>query len=259
MKGIVYLVTNQFDGKCYVGRTINSLKYRKRKHEQPSCNKSENTYHFHNALQKYGKENFLWEILEEVECESKKKLNTILNKYEEYYIEVLDAMKNGYNLTAGGDGTVGMIVSEETRKKMSITRTGKKINHPKGVIKHTEEAKKKISLSRLGEKNPMYGKTPWNKGLKGYMVPWNIGVPMTNEVKEKVSKNRKGKTAGENHPMYGKHHTEEANRKNSEAHKGIPIHENTRKALLKANIGSIPWNKGLTKETDERVRKIYEK
>jgi len=46
---------------------------------------------------------------------------------------------------------------------------------------------------------------------------------------------------GENNPFYGKHHAQETLLKNSLYHKGRPA-----------------WNKGLTKETDERVAKYAE-
>jgi hypothetical protein len=39
-------------------------------------------------------------------------------------------------------------------------------NSNPGGYKHTEEAKKKLSIMRLGEKNPMYGKSAANKGIK---------------------------------------------------------------------------------------------
>jgi group I intron endonuclease len=257
MKGVVYLATNMINGDCYVGRTVNSLEYRKRKHEQPSSLKSENTYHFHAAIQKYGKENFLWEVLEEVEDDNKIRLNTILNKYEIYYIGVFDSKNSGYNLTDGGGGTVGMKASESTKKKMSATRQGKKINRPKG-IKMPESMKLKQHELKLGDKNPMYGKVSWNKGKKNWMIPWNRGIPMIEEVRKKVSEGRKGKTAGENHPMWNKHHKPESNEKNRFSHIGKPMHPNTKAGLIKANTGRVPWNKGLTKETNERVRKAYE-
>ena len=48
-------------------------------------------------------------------------------------------------------------VSPETRDKLS--RAGKgRVASP--------ETKAKISIEKLGEKNPMFGKVPWNKGLK---------------------------------------------------------------------------------------------
>lgn len=51
-------------------------------------------------------------------------------------------------------------------------------------------------------------------------------------------------------------HTEEAKRKISIAGKNIS--DETRKKMSKSKKGMIPWNKGLTKETDERVRKYGE-
>ena len=48
------------------------------------------------------------------------------------------------------------------------------------------------------------------------------GNPMCNEdTRKKVSETTKGKYAGENNAMYGKHHTEESKKKMSETRKGI--------------------------------------
>lgn len=55
------------------------------------------------------------------------------------------------------EALTGKIVTEETRKKMGLFQ--------KGRIKSEIECKN-ISSSKMGDKNPMYGKTPWNKGLK---------------------------------------------------------------------------------------------
>lgn len=92
MKGIIYKITNKVNGKSYIGQTRYSLEFRWRQH----IHKKDNTY-FHNAIRKYGAENFSIEILEE--CEVSK-----LNEREMFYIAKLNTFKEGYNLTIGGDG-----------------------------------------------------------------------------------------------------------------------------------------------------------
>ena len=61
---------------------------------------------------------------------------------------------------------------------------------------------------------------------KGH-VTWNKDKELSDEHKKKLSESHKGKFAGENHPMFGKHHSDESRKLNSEHHKG-----------------QIPWNKG---------------
>lgn len=67
----------------------------------------------------------------------------------------------------------------------------------------------------------------------------------TEEYKKKMSETRKGK----NNPMYGRKLSEEQKKKISLSKKG------------KKNpmYGIEPWNKGLTKETDERIKKYSKK
>jgi hypothetical protein len=69
------------------------------------------------------------------------------------------------NLTLGGDGVLGIVHTEEARKKMSAPNKGKTISEwqkqrtsefHKGK-KVSEETRKKMSESVLGEKNHMYG------------------------------------------------------------------------------------------------------
>lgn len=51
------------------------------------------------------------------------------------------------------------MMTEEFRKKLSETRKGRKINHPKGIL-HTEESKRKISESKRGKHYGGIGKKP---------------------------------------------------------------------------------------------------
>jgi DNA-binding transcriptional regulator YiaG len=70
------------------------------------------------------------------------------------------------NITLGGDGCLGLVHTEEARKKMGNPNKGKTISdwHKQKISEfHTgkvvsEETRKKMSNKLLGDKNPMYGK-----------------------------------------------------------------------------------------------------
>jgi len=84
------------------------------------------------------------------------------------------------NMTDGGEGPSGKIVSEKTRKKISNSLTGRKL-----TIEHIDNIKKthpgitphhrKKMLEGLknhnqnGEKNPNWGKRWWNNGIHSLM------------------------------------------------------------------------------------------
>ena len=86
-------------------------------------------------------------------------------KHEVYMIFVLGRKDLGTgilrNLTNGGEGTSGAVVSVETRKKLSVAKSGE--NNPQFSVPRTEEQKKKISETKsgkcTGENNPNYGRT----------------------------------------------------------------------------------------------------
>lgn len=91
----IYKVIDKTNGKIYIGKTSN-LKERKWQHER--CYEKEDCK-FHRAIQKHGKENFEWEIIDET--------LGLENAYEleKKYIEEYNSYgKNGYNMTKGGAG-----------------------------------------------------------------------------------------------------------------------------------------------------------
>ena len=201
---IIYKATNKVNGKSYIGQTIRTLYERKKSHFNVAYNNPQ--FAFHNAIRKYGKENFKWEIL----CGCKD--IDELNKKEKYYIKEYKTFgKNGYNMTTGREG---FIMSPEAIEK----RSGK--NHPFYGLK----GKYHPTYGKLsGENNPMYGVT-------GEAHP-RFGIPHKQSAIDKMKKNRPD-YSGENNPNYGNHpvswckgltkETDERVGKISESKIGIP-------------------------------------
>jgi len=157
---IIYKVTNIVNGKMYIGQTVKSLRQRKRKHLSDAKFHRDNFY-FHHAIRKYGPDNFKWMPL----AEGWGSIET-LNLLEIHFIQLYDSYVDGYNLTEGGGGVRGHKHSDETRKKIALTRIGKKYSAE--TLKKMSEAqlgkkvsaktRKKISLANIGKNNSMYGK-----------------------------------------------------------------------------------------------------
>lgn len=97
--GIIYKVTNQENGKIYIGQTIQTLNERKNKHYY-KARQEEYTTHFINALRKYPEEVFIWEIIDEAETQE------ALDEKEKYWIAYYNSVKEGYNTKDGGQTIV---------------------------------------------------------------------------------------------------------------------------------------------------------
>ncbi len=91
MKGIIYCLRNTKNNKMYVGQSTRSLKTRWREHLRTN-----NTY-ISNMLKTEGAENFEKFVLFEVETETKEELFDILQEKEQFFIDTLKTMENGYN------------------------------------------------------------------------------------------------------------------------------------------------------------------
>ena len=164
--GIIYKATNRINGKMYVGQTIKLLNIRMSEHICHALLKKDNMY-FHKAIRKYGKKNFIWEVV--AECNLLKELN----KAEIEMVKKYNTFANGYNLTEGGEGKLGSNHTEETKRKISESNKGK--NH-----------------HRYGKDNPSFGKTR-SEETKKKISEAHKGKKHTEETKKKMSIAKKGK------------------------------------------------------------------
>lgn len=101
-EGFIYCITNQVNGKQYIGQTTQTIYRRWITHKSESKLIKNNRY-LYNAFEKYGFDNF--EITEIIKYEHSdiNKLFDELNKIEIYYIDKLKTLKpNGYNMSLGG-------------------------------------------------------------------------------------------------------------------------------------------------------------
>lgn len=110
----VYMHTNKINGKKYVGQTKMKPEERwgRKGHRYKECT------HFFNAIKKWGFDNFEHEIVYSGLS------HTEANKKEQELIELYNTRnsKYGYNLREGGSNGG---LSEESKKKLSVSRKGK--------------------------------------------------------------------------------------------------------------------------------------
>lgn len=91
----IYKITNLLNNKIYVGATTRYPTERFKEHCRDASRFPDRP--LYTAINKYGKENFVVDILEK--CEE-----TELEVKETYWIEELRSFKYGYNATTGGSG-----------------------------------------------------------------------------------------------------------------------------------------------------------
>lgn len=104
----IYKITNKINGKMYIGQSID-IKTRWKHHLYTKSRDTQLT----KAIQKYGKDNFIFEIICEIP-------ESVLDLYEISYIKYYETYKNGYNMTEGGNSPTnrGCKWSNIQREKM---------------------------------------------------------------------------------------------------------------------------------------------
>ena len=145
--GFIYKITNNINGKFYIGKTSRTINWRFSTHKSASISPKD---YFHRALKKYGVENFYIICIKEVrEADD-------IDILEKHYIEWL---KPDYNLKEGGQGGRH---SDISRERMSKSQ--------KGIGRTRTPEGKKDWCEKLSKSNK--GKNTWTKNKKW----WNNGI-----------------------------------------------------------------------------------
>jgi len=141
MKGIIYCAYNKINGKRYIGQTIKPLEQRIKLHYYSS-----NCTLFHRALMKYEEKDWEWTIIDTGEA------GTELSQKEQYWINYYDTYNNpskGYNLTKGGEGSLGVVVSVEHKQRTRNAMLTLKMNHYKEKVESISKPIKCIETNEV--------------------------------------------------------------------------------------------------------------
>jgi len=107
LTGRIYVVTNQVNGKRYVGKTTCFVHERWKFHVSRKNSKGTGHTLLARAIKKYGVDSLRVDEVCTVTAESKRDLNNKLSRLEKEYILLYQSHHStghGYNLTWGGDG-----------------------------------------------------------------------------------------------------------------------------------------------------------
>ena len=128
----IYKITNILNQKIYIGKT-EQLNPQKRWNEHQADAKNPNRNHraLYKAINKYGVENFNFEVIEETDSPEEKEI---------YYIQYYNTYHNGYNETLGGDGAKYLELPEQDickyyLERKSLKSTAEHFGHDKETIK----------------------------------------------------------------------------------------------------------------------------
>ena len=135
MNGFIYKITNKLNNKVYIGQTVQKPIERFYQHCAKKCDKYILNMVIHKAIFKYGKDNFTFEVIEEVPKQQ-------LNEREEYWIKYYNSYTDGYNSTKGGQkgnkpfkNIDNKAIIEQYQQGKSLRTIGKIFNIDKATVK----------------------------------------------------------------------------------------------------------------------------
>lgn len=159
----IYSIENVVNHKKYIGQSIN-IKSRWCKHKVDLNNGSHDNDYLQKSWNKYGENNFEFEILEECSKEE-------LNEKERYYIDLYNTMNRdyGYNLKSGGQDK--NYVTEYVKNKISESNKKYYEEHPevkkrRSINAYEQWSNPEIKAKIIGKNNGMYGKTHSDEARK---------------------------------------------------------------------------------------------
>lgn len=172
----IYKITNLITKKHYIGFTSNpKIRWQSHKH-----NKAKRP--LYESIQKYGIENFTFEVIFQHEDRN----YTLLEK-EPLYIKLFEGYTKGYNLTKGGEDTNSLKARQENSKRMKEKNPMKVLRTNKGSFQKgytyimSNDHKNKIRNTKYGALNPNYKKANTSNHLNTKTFTCEICNIVTNK------------------------------------------------------------------------------
>ena len=179
----IYKITNNINGKIYIGKTNFSIEKRWKEHCRDYKKESEEKRPLYFAMKKYGIEHFYIEQVEECSFDE-------VSEREKYWIEYYGSFKNGYNATKGGDGKSYIdydLVAKIYQELNSIEKTALFLNISRDTVR-TALINKKIKAKTSEEVN----KKQFGKIVAQYDLNDNL-ITVFSSLREAASSlNKKG-------------------------------------------------------------------
>lgn len=135
MNHYIYKITNKLNNKSYIGKTINPV-------NRFACHcSSRSKSYISRAIQKYGKDNFKFEVLEVIQFlyePSREDIKKYVDSREIFWISFYQTLLNGYNLTEGGEGAYG---KNSSKLQNNLSKNG---THPWQSEKYRKETSERM-------------------------------------------------------------------------------------------------------------------
>lgn len=127
---LIYKITNQINGKCYIGQTIKSPEDRWKEHKQHAfgIHPNDQKKALYQAIRKYGIENFTFEVVQDGITSHEE-----LDKAEIYWINYYNSFVKGYNSTLGGQNYHSILPNEEIIADYIKTKSARKTAQKFGI------------------------------------------------------------------------------------------------------------------------------
>lgn len=163
MTSCIYKIENLLNNKIYIGKTNDPI--RRWKSHKSDYKKYNNRY-LYRAMNKYGLKNFIFEVI----CSDID--DAEIDDYEIKYIKLFNSKApNGYNMTDGGEGSIGRPMKESTKIKLNKARLDKGVSD-ETKLKQSIAHKKRYSDPKERLKTSEVTKGHKKSSLVNYKKYW---------------------------------------------------------------------------------------